>query len=540
MATERVDHSTDNNRRVERPASAHRSALADNRVPVQDHRMNTSLLTRPGSPKSSAGSPKSSEGGPNGPARPVRPSGGRRKLSPAMATALVVGNMVGSGVFLLPVSLAAYGTASLVAWGFTAAGSMLLALVFSRLGRTYLLSGGPYLYSRRAFGDAIGFQAAWGYWIAIWAGNAAIAIAGVAYLGEFWGVLDTTGPDGNKLVAAVVALGAIWLLTWVNSIGVRSGGWVQTATTVAKLVPLIGIATLGLFFMEVDNFGPFNPTKGSAFNAITAAATLTLWAFIGLESATVPAEDVDEPERTIPRATVVGTAIATLVYLLGTVAVMGIVGNTDLLTSNAPFADAARIMFGSWAARLVSIGAVISAFGCLNGWILLQGQIPLAAARDGLFPSLFARVSRRGVPVVGMLVSSLLVTGLMFMNYTKSLSDQFTFVILLATLTTLVPYAYSAAGQLMLLITDRERFEGGRLVRHSLIASLALAYSLWAIAGSGYQVVFRGFMLLLAGWPVYILITWQHSRTHSTDPDEEAPSQGERVVDLTDRSEVGV
>ncbi len=483
------------------------------------------IAVRPASP--SAVSP---------PPQPIPPDPSRvprRKMSPAMATALVVGNMVGSGVFLLPVSLAAFGTASLVAWGFTAVGSMLLALVFSRLGRAYLNSGGPYAYSRRAFGDAVGFQTAWGYWIAIWAGNAAIAIAGVAYLGEFWGVLDTTSKHGNKLVAALCALGVIWVLTLVNTLGVRAGGWVQTVTTVAKLVPLVGIGTIGLFFVHTRNFGPFNPTKGSTVSAVTAAAALTLWAFIGLESATVPAEEVENPERTIPRATIIGNGIATLVYLLGTVAVMGIVRHADLLGSNAPFADAARIMFGSWAARVVSAGAVISAFGCLNGWILLQARIPQAAARDGLFPRQFATVSRAGVPVFGLVVSSVFATILMLMNYTKSLADQFTFVILLATLTTLVPYAYSAAAELMLLVTDKSQFRGSRLIVHGAIACGAFVYSLWAIAGSGYQVVFRGFLLLLAGWPVYILIAWQ--RSHLRKPNGVVlPADAGAIIDLTE------
>src|SRR6266545_8279586 len=158
----------------------------------------------------------------------------RRGLGLWMATALVVGNMIGSGVFLLPSSLAKYGGISIVAWVLTAAGAVLLALVFARLGRAYPQTGGPYAYSRRAFGDFVGFQTAWGYWIAIWAGNAAIAVAFVSYLSRFWDGLAT-----NSLLAAVAA---IWLLTWVNALGVRQGGLVQAATTVLKLVPLLAIA----------------------------------------------------------------------------------------------------------------------------------------------------------------------------------------------------------------------------------------------------------------------------------------------------------
>src|SRR6266508_3564702 len=184
----------------------------------------------------------------------------RRGLGLWMATALVVGNMVGSGVFLLPSSLAKYGGISIVAWVLTAAGAVLLALVFARLGRAYPQTGGPYAYSRRAFGDFVGFQTAWGYWIAIWAGNAAIAVAFVSYLSTFWDALAT-----NSLLAATVALAAIWLLTWINALGVRLGGWVQGVTTVLKLLPLLAIATVGLLFIEGGNFSPFNASGGSSF-----------------------------------------------------------------------------------------------------------------------------------------------------------------------------------------------------------------------------------------------------------------------------------
>jgi len=455
---------------------------------------------------------------------------GKRKLGLWMATALVVGNMIGSGVFLLPSSLAQYGGIAIVAWVVTALGAMALAIVFARLGRAFPRTGGPYAYSRRAFGDFVGFQTAWGYWIAVWAGNAAIAVAFVGYLSRFWGELD-----GNNALAAIVATGAIWALTGVNALGVRMGGWVQGVTTVLKLVPLVAIATIGLLSFDPSNFGAFNAAGGSWFANVTAAGTLTLWAFIGLESATVPAEDVADPERTIPRSTVIGTAVAAVVYILGTVAVMGVLSGGALAGSAAPFADAAEKMWGAWAGDAVAIGAVISAFGALNGWILLQGQVPMAAARDRLFPAGFGRTTRSGTPVFGLVVSSVLVTGLMAMNYTKSLVDQFTFVILLATLTTLVPYAYSAAAEVMLMITDRAAFSARRLATDATVGGLAFAYALWTIAGSGYQVVFRGFMLLMAGIPVYVFMKWRGTRAADTTTSEVVapPSDGEEPIRLT-------
>ena len=243
----------------------------------------------------------------------------KRTMGLTMATALVVGNMVGSGVFLLPASLASVaGPVSIIGWVFTGIGAMLLALVFARLGRTFPRTGGPYAYSRRAFGDFIGFQTAWGYWIAAWAGNAAIAVAFVGYLAVFWGDLGS-----NNLLAALVGIAVIWLLTFVNIAGARETGAVQVVTTVLKFVPLAIIGVVGLFFIDGDNLTPFAPE--GTWSAISAAAPLTLWAFIGLESATVAAGEVKDPERTIPRATIIGTLAATLVYILTTVAVMGVV-----------------------------------------------------------------------------------------------------------------------------------------------------------------------------------------------------------------------
>ncbi len=442
-------------------------------------------------------------------APPVPPAGKplKRSLGLWMATALVVGNMVGSGIFLLPAALAGEaGPVSIVALALTGVGAMLLALVFASLGRAFPRTGGPYAYARRAFGDFVGFQTAWGYWIAAWAGNAAIAIAFVGYFAVFWGDLGT-----NNLLAAFVAVGLVWLLTLVNVLGVREAGWVQLVTTLLKFVPLALIGVIGLFDVDGDNLTPFAPAGGTDWH-IGAAATLALWAYIGLESATVPAEEVRDPERPIPRATILGTLVTTVVYVVAIVAIMGILPQAVLADSSSPFADAAGSMWGGDWEKIVALVAMVSVAGALNGWILLQGRIPLAAAEDGLFPKPFARVhGTRRTPVFGLVVSSLLVTGLVFMSYNESLVDQFTQVLLLATLTTLVPYAYSAAAQVVMFYRDRRLFSGARFARDTVIATLAFAYSAWAIWGAGEEVVAKGFMLLLAGIPVYVWLKWRQS-----------------------------
>jgi APA family basic amino acid/polyamine antiporter len=440
----------------------------------------------------------------------------KRELGLGMSTALVIGNMVGSGVFLLPASLAGVvlvsGSGSLLAWVLGGLVAMLLALVFANLGRAYPKSGGPYAYSRRAFGDFVGFQMAWGYWIAAWVGNAAITVAFVAYLSVFWPELAT-----NNLLAALVGIGVIWLLTAVNVLGVRQGGIVQMVTTILKFIPLAIIGVVGIFFIKGANFTPVAP-NGWGFDTgvlggITAAAALTLWAFIGLESATVPAEEVKDPERTIPRASILGTGLTTIVYILATVAIVGIIPAARLAESASPFAAAAGQIFGGSWGKIVALVALASTFGALNGWILIQGRIPMAAARDGLFPKVFGKLTPKGrTPWVGLVASSMLITGLMLFNYSKGLVDQFTFIIYLATLTTLIPYAFSAAAQVYLMFTDRARFEGRRFARDAIVALVAFAFSFWAIYGSGLELVGQGYLLLLAGVPVYLFLKWQASR----------------------------
>ncbi|MCI0407165.1 MAG: amino acid permease, partial [Acidobacteria bacterium] len=370
---------------------------------------------------------------------------------------LVIGNMIGSGIFLLPASLAPYGGISLVGWLISAGGSLLLAQVFCSLARRAPLAGGPYAYTRLAFGDLAGFLMAWGYWISVLAAVAAIAVAFISYLTIFFPSLAS-----HPVQASMAALAAIWLLTAVNALGIRAGGRMQVVTTVLKILPLVALVIFGWARFDPSHFIPFNPTGKSAFSAATATMSLTLWAFLGLESATIPAGNVSDPARTIPRATLLGTVLTALLYIGTTVVVMGILNPTSLANSTAPFADAAGVLAGSWAAYAVGIGAVVSCFGALNGWILIQAQIPLALATDGLFPRVFSRVSANGTPVIGLVISSVLVTLLVAANYTSSLVQLFTFSILLATLSCLVPYLFSSLAEWTLLRQERDASGGAR------------------------------------------------------------------------------
>jgi APA family basic amino acid/polyamine antiporter len=424
-----------------------------------------------------------------------------------MAVALVMGNMIGSGVFLLPASLASFGGLTLPGWLVSATGSVCLALVFARLARFDPAAGGPYAFTRRGFGDLPGFLVGWGYWIAVWSGCAALAVAFVGYLDPFFPTLVR-----NPIAAAVMAVGALWLLTAVNVWGVRAAGHVQVVTTALKILPLALIGVGGLFVFKASHFAITETTPRAFGSDLSAVATLTLWAFMGLESATIPSASIDNPDRTIPRATVTGTLLAAAIYIVSTIGVMSIIEPATLAHSTAPFADAARVLFGDRAAGLVAIGAAISCFGALNGWILVSGQVPLAVANDGLFPRAFARLTSRGTPAVGLILSSVLTTLLIAMNYSKDLVKLFTFVILLSTLSTLVPYVFSTLAGFMI-----EREQGAKRLRGSLgttvVAVVAFSFSMWAIGGAGADVVYWGFLLLLAGLPVYVWVVQQRHKT---------------------------
>ena len=459
--------------------------------------------------------PTDKNGSPPAAAGATAPPKLKRELGLWMATALVIGNMVGSGIFLLPSSLAATaGPVSIIAWVFTGIGAMLLALVFARLGRTYPKTGGPYVYVRKAFGDFMGFWTGWSYWINAWVGNGAIAIAFAGYLAVFWSRAST------YWVATVIAIGLVWLLTLVNVAGVKQAGRVQAVTTVVKFVPLLVIGVVGLFFMHGSNFQPFTLTHGFDWG-ISSAALLTLWAFIGLESATVPAEEVKDPERTIPRATIVGTGAATALYLISSIALFGMIASSTLAKSTSPFADGANVIFGgTWGGKAIAVVAMFSIFGVLNGWILLQGRVPLAAAQDGLFPKQFARVDeKRRTPVFGIVASSVLITGMLALNFQQKggVVTLFTDIIIIATLTALIPYAFAASAEVYLFITDRPSFSGVNLARSTVIAMLALAYSSWAIWGAGFKPVTEGVMLLLAGIPVFLWVKWRASQEQAVE-----------------------
>ncbi|MFF5138735.1 amino acid permease [Streptomyces sp. NPDC013157] len=428
------------------------------------------------------------------------PSGPRRTFGLAAATALVMGNIIGGGIFALPAAVAPYGTVSLLAFVVLSVAAVLLALLFGKLARRSPVTGGLYVYPRDAFGPFAGFLSAWSYWTMCWVSIAALAVAVVGYV-------DVLVPlHGNHVLEGAVALAALWLPAAANFAGTRYVGAVQIVSTVLKFVPLLVVATVGLFFVDTDNFGPFNASGDSTPGALAAAAALLLYSFLGVESAAVSAGEVENPERTVGRASVLGTLGSAVVYILGTVAVFGLVPHDKLVKSGAPFADAVNaITGGGWGGTVIALVAVASIVGCLNGWILMAAQMPYAAARDGLFPKPFAKVGKGGVPGFGVWAVAVLGTLLIALNYTAGPDTTFRVLVLITTFTGCVPYLLSAAAQLYWLAQGtRHRVRPAGLVRDLIVAALSFAFSFWLIAGAGYAAVYQGVLFLFAGIPVYV------------------------------------
>ena len=439
------------------------------------------------------------------------------------AMALIVGSIIGVGIFNLPTSLAGLGPITLVSMALTTVGALALALLFASLSRRLPADGGPYAYARVAFGNRLGFANAWSYWITAWAGNAAIAVGWVLYVEHF------INKGQNKLVTVLLVLIGLWLPAAVNLSGVKNTGSVQVITTVIKFVAVAFIATVGLFYISSGNFTPWNVSGESAISAIGSGMAIALFSYLGVETAAVAAAKVRNPDRNIPRATVLGTIATAVVYMLSLTAVFGIVPTSKLANATAPFSDAINTMFGgTWAGNLMAIAVIISGLGALNGWTMICAEMPLAAADDGLFPERFKRMSNRGVPAFGIVASTVLASIAMGINYIGSNgATVFTTLVLMTGITSAIPYGFSALAQMKWRWIDHRATQTPRFIRDMIIAVLSLVFSILFIwysrnTGHSFWVYWAPFYLaaaaLLLGIPVYLA-----QRHHLTQPGQVPP-----------------
>ncbi|WP_027309120.1 amino acid permease [Caloramator sp. ALD01] len=427
----------------------------------------------------------------------------KRELGLLPATAIVVGNMIGSGIFMAPQGLAAASNpkTTIFAWIITALGSMLLALSFANLGVKMPKTGGPIVYTREAFGEFPAFLIAWTYWIGSWVGNAAIITAFMNYLSYFFPVFSQSKP-----LAFLTSSLILWALTYINYRGVKEAGIVSMITTVLKILPLIIFAIIALTHFNISYFNTVSSKEVSGLSTLPAAIAITLWSFVGLESATIPAGEIKNPERNIKLSTIYGTLITVAIYLAISILAIGAMPQDMLANSNAPLADIINYATGQkWGGTLIALGAVISTLGATSGWILITARSSFAAAEDKMFPKVFAKVhSKYNTPSASLIISGIAANILLVMNYVSSLTSAFNFMLLLATLSFLPAYSFTAAAEILLLKNKDKNFNLINFIKSSFISILAFAYSIYAIYGTGAEVVMYGFILMLIGIPFYV------------------------------------
>ena len=419
-----------------------------------------------------------------------------RKMSLMQATMLVAGNMIGTGLFLLPVNLAQVGGIAVFGWVIATIGVAALGLVFAKLGELNPQEGGPYAYARDFLGPYAGFQTNYVYWFGNWIGNIAIAVAAVGYLAEL--VPGISGPPASVFATAAL----IWLLTFANILGPRVVGALEAWTMALALIPIMAISLLGWFWFNSETFlAGWNVTGESNMHAISRAASMALWAYMGIESAAVSAGVIENPKRNVPLATLIGLGLAAVVYMLSSTVIMGILPNEVLQNSHAPFAEAARLAIGTPGVIIISVCAVLKSMGSLGGWMLLVGQSAKAAADDGMFPRAFARLNGNGVPGRGLIVVAVLMTAVLFATMSPTLAGQFNNLVNLAVILIIVPYIYSAVA--VVKVVHDHKLPARTFQTYKWIGIAAVVYCLWVILGGDPGTVVNAMVALLISVPLY-------------------------------------
>jgi arginine:agmatine antiporter len=423
-------------------------------------------------------------------------SGRTGKIGPVLATVLVAGNMIGSGIFLLPATLAGIGSISLLGWIAATVAALLLALALARLAAVDPQAGGPCAYARVALGRYFGFQSYVLYVIVCWVGNLGVAIAAVGYLGSLIPGVAVGWPGTLTSVALIVALTAL------NIYGPRRVCQFDSVTMVAGLLPVGLVATLGWWRFDPDLFRQsWNPGGLSLAAALPQSLLLVFWAFLGLESASIAAAVVERPERNIALATVGGVLLAAWVYIAASAAIFGLLPAAALARSSAPFADATRVLLGPTAASLVAIAALIKTVGTLSGWILVGAQTGQAAAEQGYLPRALARIDRRGVPVVALITASAFTCAVALASKSPTLADQFERLVDLSVLLSMLVYAYA----MVALLRPGLRASAAPGTWYRLCAALGILFCAYVVFSSPGNLLWMLGALLLLTLAAYAL-----------------------------------
>ena len=408
---------------------------------------------------------------------------------------IAVGCAIGSGIFMMPTLLAPYGLIGFGGWLIAGAGSILVALTMSRLVRRIPKTGGPYVYANEGLGHFAGFIIAWTYWIACITAIAGISIAFVSYLGFFIPAISN-----SALLSLLASLVLVWLIVTLNIFSIESSAKFQVVSTLLKLLPLFFMMFLGLVGFDSNNLPEMNPTNANPFILLATVTTLVMWSFVGIETATVPAENFINPEKTIPKVLIAAVLSVLTIYILVSIAVAAIVPADELMNSSAPFALAATKILGFSGGVIIAFGALISTLGSLNANTLTAGNITFAAARDKLLPSKFLTLSDAGTPIFSFILAGSFVSFLLMLNYTKGLIDAFIFFAMLSTLSTLIAYLFCAMAELKFLKNDDSSKQRNTAI---FLTFGTFLYAFFAIWGAGMEIVFYSFMLILVGMPMY-------------------------------------
>ncbi|MDR7072312.1 amino acid permease [Fictibacillus barbaricus] len=457
----------------------------------------------------------------------------KRNLGLWVLTALVVGNMVGSGIFMLPRSLAEVASPGGVisAWVITGFGVLMTALVFGNLSlRKPELNGGPQNYAKALFKENThssllgGYLVSWGYWVANWSGNVAIITTFASYLSTFFPVMESKNPlfkiagttiTSGGVITFIVCSILLWGVHILILNGVEGAGKVNFAATAAKVLGFVLFIMACLFAFQSSNLLPFyQPVEGEGgvstgfLGQVNSAAIATLWAFVGVESAVVFATRAKK-KSDVKKATILGLLIALALYLSITLLVMGTLTQHDLVSSQKPLVDALKVAIGPSGGMIMALLGIISLTGATIGWVLLSAEVPFQAAQQKMFIPAFLKENPKGAPVISLWITNLCTQLFIFSVVSNSMAQAFDFMIFIATLAFLVPYIFAALYQLKLVITGDtyEKSDHKRMV-DGIIAAIATIYSIWVIyAGTADIKTFLfGVALLASGIVFYPLV----------------------------------
>ena len=424
------------------------------------------------------------------------------KIGVVQLTILTMVNMMGSGIIMLPTKLAEIGTISIVSWLVTAVGSTALAYAFAQCGMFSKKSGGMGGYAEYSFGKAGNFMANYTYGVSLVIANTAIAISAVGYGSEFLGA--TLSP----LSIALWTIFTLWLATILNFGGARITGNISSFTIWGVIIPVVGISIIGWKWFDGSMYvNSWNPHNVPTFEAIGVSISMTLWAFLGLESACANSDAVENPEKNVPIAVLGGTLGAAVIYIVSTNVIAGIVPNLELANSTAPFGLAFAHMFDETIGKVIMGLMVMSCFGSLLGWQFTIAQVFKSSAEEGYFPAFFKKVTSKDAPIVGMVTITALQTLLSLMTISPSLNKQFNVLVDLAVVTNVIPYLLSMAALSVLLKTENVPYQ--KYKKTVLVAFIGSVYSIYALYAAGEQAMLYGSIVTFIGWTLYGFVSYK-------------------------------